>query len=151
MLPLRERASYRVSARLILVEEGRVLLAHHVHPDGRDFWCFPGGGVEAGERVDAAARREAREELGIEAELLGLVHAQELPARGPLLDLFFLARRRAGEPTLGTDPERAGESPVLREIAWVSRTDFARLEILPADLAAVLADGSVLRRTPLPL
>ncbi len=140
---MHERAAYRLSARLILVEGGRVLLARHVHPDGRDFWCFPGGGVERGERVAEAARREAREELGIDVELLGVAHLQELPDRGPLLDVFLAARRTRGEVRLGADPERAGGDPVLRELAWAPLVELARWDVLPADLARALADGSL--------
>ncbi len=35
--------------------------------------CFPGGAVEPGEDMDAAAVREMREELGIEVQLIGRV------------------------------------------------------------------------------
>jgi ADP-ribose pyrophosphatase YjhB (NUDIX family) len=138
-----ERAAYRVTARLILVEDGRVLLVRHVHPDGRDFWCFPGGSVERGERVAETARREAREELGIAVELLGIAHVQELHERGPLLDLFFSARRTGGQALLGADPEHARGDPVLRDLAWVPLAELPRWHVLPADLARSLADGSL--------
>lgn len=36
-----------------------------------DVWEFPGGKVEAGESPSAAAMREAREETGLEIEILG--------------------------------------------------------------------------------
>ena len=59
--------------RLIVVavltdDDGRVLLCR-MAPDRGVFpgqWALPGGGVEPGERIEAALRREVREELGIE-------------------------------------------------------------------------------------
>jgi 8-oxo-dGTP pyrophosphatase MutT (NUDIX family) len=49
-----------------------VLLIRHTYRDG---WYFPGGGVDKGETLDAAARREAEEEAmaAVEGvELLGM-------------------------------------------------------------------------------
>jgi 8-oxo-dGTP pyrophosphatase MutT (NUDIX family) len=54
----------------IFDEAGRVLLAHHV--DTR-IWALPGGAVEPDEDPAAAVAREAREELGIELTLQGLI------------------------------------------------------------------------------
>jgi 8-oxo-dGTP pyrophosphatase MutT (NUDIX family) len=50
-----------LGARVILVQEGRVLLVRHTY---RDSWFLPGGGVRKGEAIEAAARREAAEEVG---------------------------------------------------------------------------------------
>jgi 8-oxo-dGTP diphosphatase len=129
---MHERARFTLSARLVLLEDGRVLLARHRHADGRDFWCFPGGGVEAGETPVAAARREAREELGLEVEPLGVCHLLLL---GDRLDLFFLVRRIAGEATLGGDPERSGGPAVLQAIAWAPLAELDRFAVLPVELA----------------
>jgi 8-oxo-dGTP diphosphatase len=42
----------------------RILLCRQEKP-GREYWLLPGGGVEGGETLDAALRRELGEELGL--------------------------------------------------------------------------------------
>lgn len=55
----------RAAGILFLTRDGRVLLCRRV--DDGHFWSFPGGGIEAGETSEVAARREAQEEAGIAA------------------------------------------------------------------------------------
>jgi 8-oxo-dGTP pyrophosphatase MutT (NUDIX family) len=45
--------------------EGRLLLVRH-HYGNRRAWELPGGGSHRGEDAETTARREAREELGVE-------------------------------------------------------------------------------------
>jgi len=55
----------RVRAAACIVDyEGRFLLVRHTYGD-RDKWGIPGGHVERGEDLVAAARREIREEVGL--------------------------------------------------------------------------------------
>jgi 8-oxo-dGTP diphosphatase len=56
----------RVSA--ILGWQGRILLCRQEKP-GKAYWLLPGGGVDAGETLLEALRRELREELGVEADV----------------------------------------------------------------------------------
>jgi 8-oxo-dGTP diphosphatase len=135
--PGRRRPAIR--ARLVIRRGDAVLLARHRHPD-REFWCFPGGGVEPGETAAAAALREAEEETGLRVALLGLCYVQDRP-EAESIDLFFAAEVTGGDMRLGADPERAEQAPVLAELRWVRRAELARLPVLPAGLAAALADG----------
>ncbi|MDQ6684849.1 MAG: NUDIX domain-containing protein [Pseudomonadota bacterium] len=61
------RAVVAVAVGVLVGSDGRFLLTSR--PAGKVYagwWEFPGGKVEAGESVEAALRRELREELGIE-------------------------------------------------------------------------------------
>jgi 8-oxo-dGTP pyrophosphatase MutT (NUDIX family) len=52
-----------LGVRCLVEHEGRVLLIRN--PYGAMKWDLPGGGVRRGERPEAAARREVREEVGV--------------------------------------------------------------------------------------
>ncbi len=62
----RESPRLRPAARGVLVEPGgRVLLIHHRTAEGYAWWATPGGGIDAGESPEEAARREVFEETGL--------------------------------------------------------------------------------------
>jgi 8-oxo-dGTP pyrophosphatase MutT (NUDIX family) len=66
----RDEPLERDAARLLLLDEAdRVLLVAHWPEAGLRVWTAPGGGVRPDETHEAAARREAREELGLEVRL----------------------------------------------------------------------------------
>ncbi|SEP74490.1 ADP-ribose pyrophosphatase YjhB, NUDIX family [Faunimonas pinastri] len=50
-----------LGVRVMLIEEGQVLLVKHSYMPG---WYLPGGGVERGETIHDAAAREIHEEAG---------------------------------------------------------------------------------------
>ena len=63
---LRQTRGMTLGARIASIDgENRVMLVRHSYAPG---WILPGGGVERGETVYAAAVRELREETGIVAE-----------------------------------------------------------------------------------
>ena len=83
--------SVHVAAGGLLTDAaGRALL---VKPNYGDHWGFPGGSVDEGERPDAAAVREIREEVGLTVTLGTLLVVDWTPPSGartkPLLHFLF--------------------------------------------------------------
>lgn len=60
-------------AGILLVRDGQVLLTRRSIEPRAGYWAFPGGFVERGETIEDAARRETREEVGLEARITGIV------------------------------------------------------------------------------
>lgn len=95
---------------LIEVEGGLVFIERKNEPHG---WALPGGFVDQGETVEEAARREAKEETGLEVELLSQLAVYSDPARDPrrhTLSVVFLARA-SGRPEAGDDAKEARVFP----------------------------------------
>ena len=87
---------------------GRVLLATRTKPPFDGIFSLPGGVVETGETLAEAALRELREEVDVEAEIVGFnrhVESVGLDAAGRVRTHFviasFIAVWRSGEGTTG--------------------------------------------------
>ena len=96
---------------IIEIDGGRkdpkvVLIERRNPPAG---WALPGGFVDYGETLEAAARREAREETSLDIEHLRQFHAYSEPDRDPRLhtvSTVFIARAR-GVPKGADDARQA--------------------------------------------
>ncbi|MCJ7501184.1 NUDIX hydrolase [bacterium] len=92
---------------IIEVEGGIVLIERKNPPHG---WAIPGGFVDYGETVEAAAVREAREETGLVVQLTGLLGVYSDPSRDPrshTISTVFIASA-AGRPVADDDAANAG-------------------------------------------
>ncbi|TDC74917.1 NUDIX hydrolase [Streptomyces hainanensis] len=121
--------SFRLAAYAVCVEDGRVLLARCVPPEGESVWTLPGGGVEHAEDPFDAVIREVAEETGCAAvveRLLG-VDSRVIPAaearRGVThqnVGVFYQVRITGGR----LRPEPNGD---IAESVWTPIPDVARL------------------------
>lgn len=80
-----------VAGAIPLDGEDRVILLRRGFDPGQGLWTFPGGFVDLGESVEAAAHRETDEELGIAIELGRLVGVYSR-ADDRVVLIVFLAR-----------------------------------------------------------
>ncbi len=73
-------------------------------------WAIPGGFIDYGESAEAAARREAKEETGLQVELIEQFQVYSEPDRDPrqhTISVVFLATA-TGEPKAGDDARTVG-------------------------------------------
>jgi len=125
----------RVAA--IVVRGTQILLVEH-RKRGEHYWVLPGGRLEGLETLEAALRRELREELSLDARVGELVIVSEMLAPDRhVVNLMFHAE--IGE---GAEPRLDRADPVLAGWQWVSTDQLPRLDFRPpiADaLRAVIA------------
>lgn len=86
---------------------GIILIKRKNPPEG---WALPGGFVGYGENLESAATREAKEETGLDIELLRQFHTYSDPKRDPrhhTITTVFIAKSR-GRAVAGDDAKEIG-------------------------------------------
>lgn len=86
---------------------GIILIKRKNPPEG---WALPGGFVGYGENLESAATREAKEETGLDIELLRQFHTYSDPKRDPrhhTITTVFIAKSR-GRAVAGDDAKKIG-------------------------------------------
>lgn len=137
MAHIHEKIDFTVA--IFVVHDGKVLLIHHRKLDK---WLPLGGHIELEEDPEQAAWREAKEESGLDVELLG----ERPPTTGPgtraliaprFLDIhrinathehigmIYWARPKSGVTTLAAEEHHA--------IRWCSPTDLDELQPAMSD------------------
>ena len=120
---------------VIIERDDQIVLVRRRNPPHG--WALPGGFIDPGESVAQAARREAKEETGLDVELTELLGVYSDPRRDPrgifTIGTVFIARA-SGTPVGGDDAAEAR---------------FVALDALPPDIPfdhpTIIADYRRLR------
>jgi len=84
-----------VCAGVVDVEDGKLLLVRRKNAPSAGRWSLPGGRVEQGESLKAAAAREAAEETGLVLEIGEPVGTAEIHAGDQLLYVTDFSAKRS--------------------------------------------------------
>ena len=139
----------RLTARVLLLDENdRVLLFRGQAPETPElrFWFPAGGGIETGESPEEAARREVKEETGLENFVLGphIWNRRHVftfyGSRQDVREVWFFARVPHFE--INTSGFTEFEREVLQEHRWWTLNELETTSdfLTPRNLAILLKD-----------
>jgi 8-oxo-dGTP diphosphatase len=147
----------RPSARLLVVDpQGRVLLFRFGFDSGplagTAYWATPGGGLDAGETYQQAARRELLEETGIDSAIGEAVAIRQTSfqlSTGEMVSAeehYFIVRTDQTV-DIGGNPDPV-ERAFIVEARWWSSDELAASEetVFPENIAEMVR-GAVARQT----
>lgn len=119
----------RIAAGVIVEQEGKILLVRHYKRGKYDFWVAPGGGAEGLEDLRDAARREVREECGLEVEPGAIAYIEELTTpKARECKIWFVGQLLGG--TLDTSSSAAAHENII-DAAFFAPSEFTGKLVYP--------------------
>lgn len=113
----------------VIVHDGKIVLVKRGVEPGKGKWSIPGGAVELGEGVRDTAIREAKEECGLDIELVGdrpidaldnIIEGEKGRLQYHYILLQFLARPNSGTLRHGSD---------VTEVRWVPIEEVEKYDL----------------------
>jgi len=120
-----------IRAAGILIKDNKILLIHRIR-EGKEFWVFPGGGVEKNERVEDAVVREIKEESSINCKATRLLYIHEYSDIGHK-QFYYLCKYISGTPKLGdfNELQAMKSEDQAYEPVWVEIRKLPKMLLYP--------------------
>ena len=128
----------KTRVRAVIIEQGKILLVHRVKPM-KEYWVFPGGGLEENDvSPQLGLVRECREEIGVTVEVGELL--MEEPLGQDQIELFFRCCIVDGKVGTGTGPEFSRDKTISGTygLEWLDTKNLNGLDLQPERLKTLI-------------
>src|SRR3989344_3833634 len=104
---MRQKNNPKIGVGVMILKDGKILLGKRKGSHGDGEYAFPGGHLEYMESFDECAKRETKDECGIETENIRFQFAANVRKYPPnhYLHIGLIAYRKSGEPLI-LEPEK---------------------------------------------
>ena len=127
-----------VGVGAVVVRGEKALIIKRAHEPRKGEWSLPGGLLNLGESLSDAARREVREETGLDIHPEAIIETFDRVHRDPdgrirfhFVIVDFVCQSRVGDPVAGSDADA---------VAWVTADELEAYGV-NAHAAAVIRKG----------
>ncbi len=125
-----------VGVGAVVVRDGKALIVKRAHEPRKGQWSLPGGHLHLGESLADGARREVKEETGLDVDLGPIIETFDRvhrDAEGRIRYHFvivdFVCWSGAGEAVAGSD---------AADVAWVTADEIDGYDVNPHAKAIIL-------------
>jgi 8-oxo-dGTP diphosphatase len=118
----------------VVIEQDKVVLVRRGHPPQKGEWTIPGGAVELDEKLEAAVRREVREETRLFVEPMKLLTVFERIVRSEgrvryhYVVLDYACKRKQGHVNPASD---------VLDARWVLKDQLKEYRLRPASVSVI--------------
>lgn len=117
------------SAAVCVVKGDKILVIKRANPPSQELWSLPGGVINLGETIQDAAKREVREECGIEVEMGRIFNIENLIVRDETGRIHFhyvvsylVAHYVSGQPRTSSE---------ALDVKWATDQELVDLDMNP--------------------
>ncbi len=121
----------------IIIKNGKILLIHRIK-NKREYFVFPGGGIEENETKDGALQREVKEELNLDVKSKELIFQIK---NGDHQEFYFLIKSFLGEVRLGGEEKETMNENNQYHLIWFKLKEaFSLKDLFPKEARNKLQD-----------
>jgi len=121
------RTGIRASA--IIIRDNKILLVHR-KKDGREYWVFPGGGIEDYEKPEETVKREVFEETNLKVKSVKIAFGDINPMDGQEHPFFFVEVGNRKIKLGGPEAQRQSKENWYHP-GWVSLDRINKINLVP--------------------
>ena len=121
----------RKAVRGIIIKDDNIVLIHRIKED-KEYYVYPGGGIEKNETNEQCINREIKQELGIDVKILKYLYRLEEEKD---IEYYYLCDYSSGELGTGKGPEFTDEEyinngkyiPEIHKIKEIAKLDLKKI------------------------